>query len=124
MKTPGKKDMDVLIRLTNDSDDDAELRVGSSSSFLAASKGSDNPAIAVRLIILETSPVVSAIYIRWETLNETNYAVYHLWRSDSINGNFNKITDQLIYAKSASAHGEKYSYLDHDIEPGKNIVIK
>ena len=52
--------------------------------------------------------------LQWETASEIDNAGFHIWRSDSEDGEYVRITDVLISAQGDSVTGASYVYEDLD----------
>jgi len=64
------------------------------------------------------------IRLEWATATELNSAGFHLWRCDTKDGEYNRITDYLIPAAGTSILGAKYEYEDLDPEQGRAYFYK
>ena len=55
--------------------------------------------------------------LTWETSSEIDNAGFHLWRSETRNGSYARITQTLIPAEAGATWGATYSYTDTDVSP-------
>ena len=58
------------------------------------------------------------VHVNWKTASETDNAGFHLWRSDSVDGSYTRITGNLIPARGTTSSGAEYFYQDTDVEAG------
>jgi hypothetical protein len=63
-------------------------------------------------------------HIDWETGAEIDNAGFHIWRSETEDGEFEQITVDLIPAEGGPTRGAEYEYGDFDVEPGLTYYYK
>ncbi|MGB9498675.1 MAG: LamG domain-containing protein [Dissulfuribacterales bacterium] len=82
--------------------------------------------LALTLIYFTTTASESrdVITVKWATATEINTVGFHVWRSDSKNGVYTKITDYLIPAEGGDTWGATYEYDDYDVIDGKEYFYK
>ena len=73
--------------------------------------GVDSPTL------IELASFTAAVYpdrvaLDWETASEIDNAGFRLWRSESVNGDYARIDDEMIAAKGDEVTGAAYSYED------------
>ncbi|HEX9202551.1 MAG TPA: C25 family cysteine peptidase, partial [Vicinamibacteria bacterium] len=73
---------------------------------------------AVELLSFEASPLDSAVELRWETGSELNNLGFHLYRSLSAEGPYERITSAVIPGLGSSPVGASYSYVDGGLANG------
>jgi len=59
-----------------------------------------------------------SIEIKWDTETEQQAAGFYLYRSESEDGDFVRITDNLIPAKGSAVSGASYIYADENVTSG------
>ena len=64
------------------------------------------------------------VLLEWETASEINNAGFHLWRSEAQDGEYLRITEDLIPADGGPTWGAEYEYEDFDAEPGFTYYYK
>lgn len=63
--------------------------------------------------------------IRWETETEVNTAGFHVYRSESADGPWERVTSSLIPSKSEDAFsGASYEFRDPNVEQGKTYFYQ
>lgn len=62
--------------------------------------------------------------VTWMTGSEQDNAGFHVWRSDSENGDYTRLTDSLIPAEGGAAQGASYSFRDPTAVPGVTYFYK
>ncbi|NJO16290.1 MAG: hypothetical protein HC877_11215 [Thioploca sp.] len=72
------------------------------------------PTLA-ELLDLKATRVSEGIKLEWQTATELDNAGFDLWRSETENGEYIKITDSLIPAKG---NDSTYTFIDNNVEPG------
>ncbi|MDZ7833213.1 MAG: DUF2341 domain-containing protein [Desulfobacterales bacterium] len=86
--------------------------------------GGKNQPLAISLISFTADPDADreCIDIAWETATEVETIGYYLWRSTSRDGEYERIEDSFVSAKSIdSTQGAKYAYRDCDIYLGDDM---
>ncbi len=74
---------------------------------------------AVTLLSFEASPADGAVELSWTTASELQNLGFHLYRSDSAAGPFERITSLLIAGLGSSPVGRSYSYRDSGLVNGR-----
>ena len=64
------------------------------------------------------------VTINWETESELNTAGFHILRASSPEGDFTRITDQLIPPAEDPLSGDEYTYRDVNVEAGNTYYYK
>ena len=67
---------------------------------------------SVELESFQATANQSDILVKWKTAMEIDTLGFHLWRSTSKNGQYLRITQQLIRAQGGASWGAEYSYSD------------
>jgi hypothetical protein len=60
----------------------------------------------------------AAITVEWNTETELQTAGFHLYRSQSPDGEFERVTDKLIPSQGDAVSGASYTFTDANVEPG------
>jgi len=55
------------------------------------------------------------IKVTWQTATESNCAGFHLWRSETENNNYVRLTDALLPGKGNSTSKHEYYYIDQNV---------
>ena len=66
----------------------------------------------------------SKIDIQWETETEINTAGFNIYRSDTAEGEFVRINDQVIPSQSDAVSGAAYTFTDYDVEEGRTYYYR
>jgi len=85
---------------------------------------SSNTPLVVELVSFTATPSRNGILLKWETASEIDNAGFHIWRSDTAEGTYAQITDQLIPAQGGPTSGAAYNYEDTDVAQGKDYFYK
>ena len=90
------------------------------------SPGSWNPgsAIAVELTVFTAQSKHNYILLTWTTQTETENLGFHLYRSLTEDGEYTKITKELIPGSGNSDEAHSYSYIDCDLWSGNTRYYK
>jgi len=64
------------------------------------------------------------IDIEWETETEIETAGFNIYRSDTADGEFIRINDQIIPSQSDAVSGATYNYADYNVERGKTYYYQ
>ena len=78
----------------------------------------------MNLVSFNAEALEDSVLLTWETASEIDNAGFHLWRSETEDGQYVRITDSLIPAEGSPALGAEYEYEDFDVEPGKTYYYK
>jgi len=79
--------------------------------------------MAVIIVIVELARPAT-IEVNWTTASEYLTAGFNIYRSETPDGDFQKINDSLIHGQADTASGAAYSYTDHDVEAGKTYYYR
>ncbi len=66
----------------------------------------------------------AAVTIRWETLSEIDTEGFNLWRSEAEDGEYVKISPEIIPSEGYAIHGAVYEYSDLHIQSGPTYWYK
>src|SRR6266498_5290706 len=94
---------------------------GSNDAFVA--KITEVPT-EVELMSFEAVALDSAVELRWETGSELNNLGFHLYRSLSADGPYERITSSVIPGLGSSPVGASYSYVDGGLANGTTYFYK
>jgi uncharacterized repeat protein (TIGR01451 family) len=78
----------------------------------------ENPPTSVNLLSFTAVGNNASVRVSWETAHEINNMGYYLYRAESPDGRFAKLTDKLIPGSEFSNLGQTYVYLDNDTRRG------
>jgi parallel beta-helix repeat protein len=78
----------------------------------------------VELVSFTATGFEDSILLTWHTASEIDTAGFHLWRSETEDGEYVRITDSLIPAEGNPTSGARYEYEDLDVEPGRTYYYK
>jgi hypothetical protein len=76
------------------------------------------------LIVIVQLGRVPRIEITWLTETEFDTAGFNVWRSDSPQGEYQKLNDQLIPGAPDASAGAEYRFVDDQVESGKVYYYK
>jgi hypothetical protein len=76
------------------------------------------PTTEVALQSFEARGVEGAVELTWKTASELNNLGFHLYRSTSASGPYERVTNSLIPGLGSSPVGAEYSYRDTGVENG------
>ena len=62
--------------------------------------------------------------MRWQTKSEIDNIGFYIYRSESEDGEYVKITGNIIKAKGSSTHGAVYKFKDKNVQAGKTYWYK
>ena len=78
----------------------------------------------VELSSFTATSTESSIKLRWETESEANNAGFYIYRAESENGDYIKITSTLILAKGSTTQGASYEFTDTEVQKLKTYYYK
>ena len=78
----------------------------------------EGPPFLVKLAEFRADMYDGCVLLTWKTLSETDIAGFHILRSGSENGEYERITAVMTAAEGEATHGAVYSYTDCDVNPG------
>jgi len=76
------------------------------------------------LLSFQATTQDSHILVQWETGVEIDNAGFHLWRSASKDGSYQRVSGFLISSQGGPSFGAKYSYHDFDVVPENTCWYK
>lgn len=80
-------------------------------------------AFGITLLILQIA-LPAKIEIQWETETEFDTAGFNIYRSEDLNGSFQKLNEKLIPGTADAASGRDYSYIDTDVSKGNTYYYQ
>lgn len=80
--------------------------------------------IPVELTAFSGSANKNAVVLTWSTASETENLGFHIFRSLKAEGEFIRITDQMIPGKLNSAQAHHYQFTDENVEAGNTYFYK
>jgi hypothetical protein len=78
----------------------------------------------VELSSFTAKPANGSVTLNWVTETEIDNAGFNIYRADSENGKYVKITDSLIASKAGATQGATYQFIDNDVENRKTYYYK
>ena len=78
----------------------------------------------IELISFEAEALEDAVLLSWETATEKDNAGFNLYRSDSANGSYERITSSMLPAEGNEFTGASYEFTDGDVEAGNTYYYK
>jgi hypothetical protein len=79
---------------------------------------------SLMLLLLLAGCVNQGATITWSTASEVDTAGYNLYRSDSPDGPWQKVNDELIPPSEDPVSGGAYSYVDKTAKPGQTYYYQ
>jgi hypothetical protein len=73
-------------------------------------------SLPVQMSSIEGESTVDGIELRWETASEVGSAGFHVWRSETADGDYERITTSLIPGQGNSSSGATYNFTDKNYE--------
>ena len=73
---------------------------------------------AIELVSFTATGGTDRVTLAWVTSREEALAGFHLWRSDAQDGDYERITADLIPSEGNESTGAEYSFVDTDVVPG------
>ncbi len=80
--------------------------------------------IPVELTSFTARAADGVVVLEWVTQSETENFGYHVYRNMSAEGDYTRITNQIIRGAGSSAEAHTYSYTDRDVQSGKTYYYK
>ncbi len=80
--------------------------------------------IPVELTSFTAAAADGVVVLEWVTQTETENFGYHVYRSLAAEGDYAKITDQIIKGAGSSAEAHTYTYTDRHVQSGKTYYYK
>jgi hypothetical protein len=80
--------------------------------------------LVVDLVSFTAEGFEDYILLTWRTASEIDTAGFHLWRTDTEEGEYARLTDALIPAQGNATWGAEYAYEDNDVEQGLTYSYK
>jgi hypothetical protein len=81
-------------------------------------------ATLIQLASFTASPGSKKIVIKWSAESEIDNAGFNLYRSESENGEYNKINDSIIPARGSATQGAEYEFVDANVKNRKTYYYK
>ncbi|MBC2717237.1 MAG: hypothetical protein HF978_18175 [Desulfobacteraceae bacterium] len=78
----------------------------------------------ITLISFTATEQDGKVLLEWETASEIDNTGFHIWRSETEDGEYIKITDHLIPAEGGATFGVSYSYEDSEVLSGQTYYYK
>jgi len=78
----------------------------------------------IELLYFRSQAKLDHIHIIWETATEFSNAGFHIWRSESKDGEYAKMTELLIPSQGTTTSGASYEYYDFAIVSGTRYWYK
>lgn len=84
---------------------------------------SESPT-SIELISFMAESLDDAVLLSWETASEKDNAGFHLYRADSANGDYVKVTSDLLPSQGDEFTGASYEFTDGDVKAGNTYYYK
>jgi len=102
-----------------------DLAVDTTNNFVLAGthgrgvwRASADPTL-VELVYFKAVGGLSEVALKWETATEIENAGFYLWRSRVKDGDYARITEQIIPGQGGSTWGAEYSHVDAEVQYGR-----
>lgn len=89
--------------------------VTTTTSSIQPTTTTTEPATLITLSSFDADPGNNQVKLIWATESEIDTAGFNIYRSESFNGEFVKINEELIPAKGSSTEGASYEFTDKDL---------
>ncbi|MDZ7263929.1 MAG: right-handed parallel beta-helix repeat-containing protein [candidate division KSB1 bacterium] len=66
----------------------------------------------------------SVVVLQWTTQSESENLGYYIYRSSTAEGNYCKITNEIIRGAGSSAESHSYKFTDRNVQPGQTYYYK
>jgi hypothetical protein len=94
------------------------------TTFYSISTEQGQETTAVDLLTFTATGQGEDVKVFWETADETDNLGFHLYRSTSAQGDFNRLTDKVIPAATYMTGSPYYTYMDTAVTRGKLYYYK
>lgn len=84
----------------------------------------DATATAVELLSFEAAPLDAAVELSWETGSELDNLGFHVYRSSSRSGPYERVTASVIPGLGTSPAGARYLYVDEGLTNGETYFYE
>lgn len=110
----------------NTTDNTLTITGQAGTEFILAGDINATDSLVVKLLLFKAveSQAKNVVTVQWETATETNTLGFNVWRSESKDGAYAKLNDDLIQSKGGNTWGAVYIYDDYDIAPDKTSYYK
>jgi len=92
--------------------------------FLEAGSFTTEPPNAIELISFTAEPGPGGVVLAWQTASEIDNEGFNIWRSETPNGAYLKLTNQLIPAQGNADTGASYVYVDQTVVAGRTYYYR
>jgi hypothetical protein len=82
------------------------------------------PPTAVELASFTATGNNKRVVLEWDTRTEKDNAGFYLWRADTEQGDYTRITQDLIPAEGTATQGTSYSFADYAVVRGQTYYYK
>lgn len=79
--------------------------------------------LSLVIIVLQFA-IPAKVEIEWETETEIDTAGFNVYRSETEEGEFVRINEQIIPSQSDAVAGAAYLYVDNDVDRGKTYYYR
>jgi hypothetical protein len=81
--------------------------------------------LALAVVILMSHMLFPpAITIEWVTETEVNTVGFNIYRSQSLEGDFQKLNETLLPSEGSPVSGSSYAFVDKDVVPGQTYYYQ
>jgi len=92
------------------------------SAFFAL--GSEEKILGAELRHFEGRPLGRKIHLVWASIVERAIEGFHIWRAESPEGPYTRITSSVIPSMGGLSWGSRYAYVDEDVSVGSTYFYK
>jgi hypothetical protein len=94
------------------------------STFYQLGSEESGPPTAISLLFFTAKGAGNTVQVDWQTAREFDNVGFHLYRSTSPGGPYQRLTDKLISARPRQDRGANYSFVDSDVTVGRLYYYK
>ena len=81
-------------------------------------------SLPVQMSDIQAESTVEGIELTWITQSEVNSAGFHVWRSDTEEGEYTRMTTSLISSMGNNSSGSEYKFTDANVESSQTFYYK
>ncbi|MBN2105230.1 T9SS type A sorting domain-containing protein [bacterium] len=81
-------------------------------------------SLPVQMTDIQAESTVEGIELSWTTQSEVNSMGFHVWRSDTEDGEYELLTTSLISSQGNNSSGAEYTFVDANVETNGTLYYK